>query len=569
MRPAPVLRFHVLGEFTARAGGRDLPLPGHLVRAVLGALLLAPGEVVADERLLEMAWGPEKGSRRALQCVVSRLRSWLAEHTGPDCRLLRIGTGYRIDVPDGSVDICRFRDQVRAGAAATDPACRMALLSAALDEWRGPVLGSRPEFLGADPLVRAVEQARVDCGCQLADLALRLGRAPDALPYVSELAGAAPYDEPLQARLVRLTLACGRPAEALQQAERVRRRLADDLGVAPSAEVSSARTAVLRGTDALPAQLPPDVPDFTGRAAELRWVADRVGGRRPAVTVVAVTGMAGVGKSTLAVHAAHRLATGFPDGQLYADLNGDSTGPADVLAWFLGALGVDPAALPATTEERTALYRSRTAGRRILVVVDNAAAERQVRPLVPGSAGCAVLVTGRTALVGLAGARRLGLDVLSTADAVMLLSRVAGEPVPAAAEIVRLCDRLPLAVRIAGTHLAARNRWSPGRLVEALRDEERRLDVLTADDLSVRAGLESAYRDLAPAVRRTFRLLGRLDAELTVPGVAAALGVPAATAQEHLDALAAANLINVCDAGGQLRFRFVDLVRLFARTHID
>jgi tetratricopeptide (TPR) repeat protein len=333
----------------------------------------------------------------------------------------------------------------------------------------------------------------------------------------------------------------------------------------------------------VPAQLPPDLPDFTGRCAELQAITeavraggehrDRAGGG--VVPVVAIAGMGGIGKSALAVHAAHRLATAFDGGQLYVDLRGGGdqpVDPADAVGWFLGALGVDGSAIPSSTAERVALYRSRTAGRRVLVVVDNAVDERQVRSLIPGSAGCAVLVTSRTTLIGLAGARLLDLGLLPPADAVTLLGRVAGRGRltgdPAAGEIVRRCDYLPLAVRIAGSHLAARPRWSLARLAAALRDEDRRLDQLAADDVAIRASLEVSYRALAPPHRRAFRLLGLLDAQDFPAWVAgAALGTSPALAEAYLEVLVAAKLVTGSgeDAAGQLRYGFHDLVRLYAR----
>jgi tetratricopeptide (TPR) repeat protein len=483
-------------------------------------------------------------------------------------------------VPEQSVDVTRFEAYARPGEVGEPPAGRFERLLAALDEWSGPVLGGRPEWLSLDPAVRALEQARVDCGCRLADLALRLGRAAEAVPRLADLAAAAPYDEPLQARLLRLMHATGRHAEAAREVARVRQRFADDLGVDPSAEVRKAHAAGLRDTGPavpVPAQLPRDLPDFTGRQRELRAIIDVVLGSST-VPVVAIAGMGGVGKSALAVHAAHQLALTFDDGQLYVDLRGSDQpiAPATVLGWFLGALGVDGSAVPTSLEERVALYRSRTAGRRVLVVIDNAADEQQVRPLIPGSARCAVLVTSRTALVGLAGAHLVDLGLLPAADAVALLGRVAGRGRlagdPAAGEIVRLCDQLPLAVRIAGSHLAARPRWRLGRLAAALQDEERRLDHLATDDLAVRTSLELSYRGLAPPHQEAFRLLGLLDArEFPAWAAEAALGVPPRVVESYLEHLVAAKLLTAFDedATGQLRYGFHDLVRLYARERAD
>ncbi|WP_160147026.1 AfsR/SARP family transcriptional regulator [Thermomonospora echinospora] len=574
------VEFLILGEMVVRSRERMVPLPGPSVRALLGALLLASGDIAGEDRLLELAWGAEKGSRRALQCAVHRLRAWLREVAGPRYRLEHAGSGYRLTVPDGAVDITRFRDRMAAGAMTGDPERRMALLSAALKEWRGPVLGGRPEWLAADPAVRAVEQARVDCAGELADLAFRLGRPAEAIALVGEVAAAAPYDEPLQARLVRLLSACGRHAEALRHVERVRQRLADDLGVAPSREVRNAHTAALRGDDrpaASPRQLPSDVPDFTGRRREIAAISEPMlsGRDRGGPLVFAIDGPAGVGKTALAVHVAHRAAALFADGQLYAELRGSGSrpvDPADILGRFLRALGVDDAVIPCSLDDRAALYRSRTAGRRLLVLLDNAVDEAQVRPLVPAASGCAVLVTGRISLAGLTGARPVRLDVPGTDDAVRLLGRVCGRDGatgdPAVREIADLCGRLPLAVRIAGARLATRPELSPGQLAARLRDPDRRLDELAAGDLAIRPSLEAGYRDLPPAQRRVFRLLGLLPpAGFTPRAAAALLGVSPDGARTRLESLVDARLLDPLgeDETGQPRYRMPDLLRLYAR----
>ncbi|MEU5878618.1 BTAD domain-containing putative transcriptional regulator [Spirillospora sp. NPDC047279] len=563
----PDLDLLILGDLAVRAGGRDVALPGPSVRALLGALLLTSNESVGEDRLLELGWGADRGSRRALQCAAHRLRGWLgglADKGGPLHRLEHSGNGYRLEIPDDAVDVARFRQLFRTSTTA-EPERRLALLSAALGEWRGPVFGGRPEWLAADPAVRAIEQARVDCASALADLAIRLGRPSEVVATVSEVAANAPYDEPLQARLVRLMSLCGRHAEAVRQVDRVRRRLAADLGIAPSPEIRSAHAAAVQGGGrfaAVPAELPPDLPDLTGRQAEIDAVAGILAADRgPAVC--AVNGAAGAGKTVLAVHAAHRVGPLYAGGHLYAELRGAR--PYDVLGRFLRALGTDAQAVPAAFEERVALYRSRTAGRRVLVVLDDATDEAQVRPLVPGSAGSAVLVTGRACLAGLAGARLLTLGPLDPRDAVRLLDRVAGRPGLAgtaeAHEIVRLCDLSPLAVRIAGVRLATRPRMSPGLLAALLRREDRRLDELSVHGLTVRASLESARRDLVPAHRRAFRRLGEFrTCEFTAPPTG------------DLEALVDVGLLQVIgedlDTGG-VRYRLSDLVRLYARELPD
>jgi tetratricopeptide (TPR) repeat protein/transcriptional regulator with XRE-family HTH domain len=328
-------------------------------------------------------------------------------------------------------------------------------------------------------------------------------------------------------------------------------------------------------------QLPPDLVDFTGRAEQVVLVRDMLadaapGGPPPAVVVSAVAGKAGVGKTTLAVHVAHQLRPGFPDGQLYANLRGAGQQPLDpgeVLSRFLRALGVDGATIPTDLGERIALYRAWLADRRVLVVLDDAADEAQVRPLLPGTAGCGVLVTSRARLVGLEGARLLDLDVLPPGQAVELLGRVVGtarvavEP-EAAAAIVGYCGWLPLAVRIAGAKLAGRPHWSLERLAGLLAEERRRLDQLTVGDLEVRASVALSYQALTGEQQRTFRLLGLLAAPDFAAWLAAALlGITAEQAEVLVDGLVQAQLLEVAgrDQTGQVRYRFHGLLRLYAR----
>lgn len=536
----PTIELLVLGELVVRRDRAIVRLPGQVLRSLLGVLLLTPGEVVREDRILELAWGAGAGSRRALQCAAHRLRAWLHGLAGPACRLEHFGSGYRLAVPSGALDLTRFRD-LAAASTTGDPSRRLDHALAALREWRGPVLGGHPEWLAADPLVRTIEQDRIDSALLVADLAMQEQRPAEVVAAVAQVAAGAPYDEPLHARLVRLLTVSGRHAEAIRLVERVRGRLEDDLGIAPSAEIRSAHAAALRDDRRLapiPRQLPSDLPDFTGRHAETLALRDPAPARRSALVAV-LHGMAGVGKSALAVHVAHLQAAVHADGQLYAELRGAA--PVEVLAWFLRALGVGM--LPGSFAERVALYRSLTADRRILVVLDDAVDEEQVRPLVPGSAGSTVLVTSRGVLAGLAGARQLPVAAMAADDAVELLSRVARRPGlradPAARQIVQRCDGLPLAVRAAGARLATRPALTPHRLAQLLADDTRVLDELTVGDLDVRARLRAGLADLPLPVADAFRQLGRL------PFAAAPDGA-------HLEALVDAGLLVVTGPGYHL-----------------
>ena len=333
---------------------------------------------------------------------------------------------------------------------------------------------------------------------------------------------------------------------------------------------------------AVPRQLPPDISDFTGREVALEWLHGRLRGLErgsTAVVITAAVGKAGVGKTTLAVHAAHQLGAQFPDGQLYVNLRGveaQALDPADVLGRFLRALATEPRDIPDDVDERADLYRSLTADRRMLVLLDNAADEAQVRPLLPAGAGNAVLITSRTRLAGLAGAEVVDLDVLSPQQAVELLGKIAGTHrvarEPAAAEVIAaLCGYLPLALRIAGARLAAKPQWRLQRLADRLGEQHRRLDELTAGDLEVRASVAMSYYGLGETEQRAFRRLGLLEVPDFASWMLAALvSVSPNEAEEVADHLADAQLLDTIgeDPSGQPRYRIHDLVRLYARERV-
>ncbi|WP_433350156.1 ATP-binding protein [Micromonospora sp. CA-111912] len=348
----------------------------------------------------------------------------------------------------------------------------------------------------------------------------------------------------------------------------------------PAAGHGPPATAARPGRSA-PGMLPPDIADFTGRAAQVETLRDLLTGPQadeggPGVQVVAaVSGMGGVGKTTLALHVAHLLAGAYPDGQLWVDLRdveGSPLDPGDVLARFLRALGVDPRAVPDGQSERAEIYRTLLASRRVLVVLDNASSERQIRPLLPGAPTCAVVVTSRLRLTGIEGARHIGLELFTPAEAIRLLARITdGERVmrhlDQATEIAEYCGGLPLAVRIAGARLAARPAWRLAHLAALLGDERRRLDRLATGDLAVRASLALSYRELDEEPRRLFRLLAHFDLPDFPTWLAATvLNCPFEQAAEHVETLVDAQLLTVAgtDVADQVRFRFHDLVRLFA-----
>jgi DNA-binding SARP family transcriptional activator/tetratricopeptide (TPR) repeat protein len=599
--PDQSVRFEVLGPLVVRAGERALAPASSTRRALLGLLLLADGRALPAERLLRAVWGdePPDSGRAAVHVAVSRLRAWLELHVGGAAALDHDAGGYRLQVPAGSVDATRFRALAAESRQAASPEERLRRLCDALALWRGQVVGETAVPFTGDVLVRQLERLRVDAACELADAALA-GREPErALACLEATADAYPFDERTQAALAVVLAACGRQAEALGVVERARARLVDELGLDPGPHLQVAHLRILRqqvghgGTGAaaqppraaaargqgrpVPMQLPPDVAEFTGRDAELAALRARLGGAAggtaPTVAISAIDGKPGVGKSALAVHLAHGLAAGFPDGVLYVNLRGtalERLPPLEVLGQFLRALGASDEEVPGDLDAATARTRSLLAGRRLLVVLDNAADAAQVRPLLPATAGCAALITSRAHLADLDGADPLTLDLLPEPDAVALLAKLAGrervDAEPAvAANIVTLCGRLPLAVRIAGVRLRSRPAWPLAALAERLADARRRLDELAVGDLAVRSSFLLSYRALGAPTDRTFRLLGLVHGPDVAPGVVAALtGDPAA--ERDLERLADAQLLETPAPG---RYRFHDLLRLFARERAD
>ncbi len=586
------MEFHVLGPFEVRRAGRPLPLGGAKARALLAVLLLHADQLVTDERLIDELWEdrPPPTARNLVQGHVSHLRRAL----GDDELIVTRPHGYllRLDGRAGPNELDRigFERLLQQGLSA-EGRTRAARLREALALWRGAALADVPrtpsvvaEAVRLDELRLVALEERVE-----ADLAL--GRHQELLGELRSLTAVHPLRDSFRAQLMLALHRCGRQAEALAAYREAYREFADLLGIEPGRRLRQLELAIHTDDPSLdlgttgapaaegPAQLPPDIEDFTGREdvlAELDRLLDAGGsGVGP---VVVVSGPAGVGKTALATHLARRVRHRFPDGQLWVGLNGAEPQPLEpgrVLAQFLRALGVQ-GAIPEDVAERAARYRSSLADSSVLVVLDDAAGTAQVAPLLPAGAGCAVLITSRRQLAELPGARARVLDVLPAGPAVDLLAKVAGtdrvEAEPAAAErIVELCGRLPLAIRIAGARLATREHWSLDRLAGRLADERGRLDELHAGDLDIRVTFGLAYRSLPAADQEAFRLLGLAEGP-DVPAWAAAVlfDLDDAAAEERLDRLADARLVEV-DARprtDRARYRQHDLLRLFSRERL-
>jgi DNA-binding SARP family transcriptional activator len=505
------LEYRLLGPVEAWWGGMPVRLGGPKPRALLAVLLLRAGQVVPADALVDAIWGeePPDTARALVQSYVSALRRALPGEAGETIQTR--SPGYVLEPGPGRVDLVRFEEltaQGRRAAAEGDHRSAARALREALALWRGPALGGvggalRGEAVRLEEARQAALEERISAELEIA------GQEADLATELTALVAAHPTRERLRGQLMLALYRLGRQADALAVYGEGRAVLADELGIDPGPELNRMHEAVLRADPGLlpgrravgptPAArtggaprpvslLPPALGDFTGRETESAQVAEWLTGPRGAMPVVVVSGPAGVGKSALAVQAAHRVAERYPDGQLYAELHGFSepVPPGEVLGRLLRALGADPPEDPA---ERGDLFRSLVAGRRVLLVLDDAGSESQVRPLLPGSASCGVLVTSRTRLGGLVGARRTDLDVLDDVCGLELLARVIGttwgdpREESAARRIVDLCGGLPLALRIAGARLAIRRHWTPSMLADRLADEHRRLDELSVGDL--------------------------------------------------------------------------------------
>ncbi|MDF5758951.1 BTAD domain-containing putative transcriptional regulator [Spongiactinospora sp. TRM90649] len=586
------MEVRILGPLDAVFDERPVRLGGLKQRALLAALALAAGREVPIERLAEAVWGHRPpGSVRAQVAIhVHGLRKTF-KAAGCDTEVIVTGDGgYRLRTDGVRLDVReaeRQAGEARAAVEAGRTECAAVALGHVLAMWRGPVL---TEF-DTDAISAAahrLEDMKLCVAEEWADLELARGRHREVIGRLAGLVGDQPLREGLRERLMTALFRAGRQADALEVYQRGRQVLLDELGMEPGAALRAVHQAILRGSPPpgrerprtpRPAQLPPAVSAFVGRGPELRALDALAGLDGSGPRTGLISGVAGVGKTSLALHWAHRVAGRFPDGQLYADLHGyDASGeaaaPAAVLERFLRALGIPGPELPSSEPDRAALLRATLAGRRVLVVLDNAASAAQVLPLLPDSPGCCVIVTSRRRLTGLQVKATLPLTVLTERESADLLGRVAGDrrisgEQAAAVRLAVLCDGLPLALRITAARLAMHPRWSLAELADRLADERSRLDQLSRNGVEVRGSIELSYRELSPRSALAFRRLGLLDA----PGgfapwlVAALLDTTLGEAQELLEQLVAAQLLQPLgpDGTGRPRYRFHDLIRLFAR----
>ncbi|MEY9871345.1 DNA-binding SARP family transcriptional activator/tetratricopeptide (TPR) repeat protein [Streptacidiphilus sp. MAP12-33] len=611
------MRFAVLGRLEVDGPGGPLAITSPKVRTLLATLLFRANTEVPTSTLHQALWGydPPSSAVASLHNHVTRLRRQLGAAEGE--RLVAGVAAYSFRAERGELDLLDFTCLSEAAGRAREqrdwPEVAR-LTDAALALWRGaPLDGLEVDLLAAD--VRRLVAVRQEVLTWSFDAALRLSRHGGLIPRLTDAVAEFPFVETFHVQLMEALERSGQQAQALEVFQRLWRALADELGIEPSAAARAAQRRILDAARSaaatepnepttpsavpalsataaavpaagvapaapvllVPAQLPRDITAFTGRTAELDELvtACRVGAEQGGVIDIhAIDGMAGVGKTAFAIHAAHRLAADFPDGQIFLSLHAHTLGTApvpaaDALATLLVSLGVDPARIPADLSGRAGMWRAQLAGRRVLLLLDDAQSSEQVRPLLPASAGSLVLVTSRRRLLALEDAMPFTLDVLPAPEAAALFVAKSGRPQlspddPAVREIVRLCGHLPLAIQLSAARLRHRRSWTVADLLPDLAETSRRLNALLMEDLSVAAAFDLSYRDLAAEQRQLFRRLGLLFGEdLDVPTAAALNGVDAPTVRALLQELVDHHLVEEQRRG---RYRMHDLIREHARN---
>jgi DNA-binding SARP family transcriptional activator/tetratricopeptide (TPR) repeat protein len=597
------VRVAVLGPLAAWRGGARAELGPARQRAVLGLLAVRPGVALHRDAIVEALWdgNPPDSAIKMVQGYVGRLRQQLDPGRSPGDRggvLVSAGTRYQLHVGAGQFDVIAFHQVTGRAQAARrrgDAAAACAMYAQALSLWRGMPLADL-DVLSGHPAVTGLARRRAEVVTDFAETAIGAGLPDRVLPHLQALADSDPLDERAHAWLMLALAGTGQQAAALAVYDRSRRRLDEELGIGPGAELVRAHERVLR--QEVPAagsrqtlavasvhpvvhQLPGDVHAFTGRTAELAAL-DRVlpapdPGDASAPVIFAISGTAGAGKTALAVHWARRLMHKFPDGQLFVDLRGYDpelapVQPAEALAGFLRALGLAEQEIPADIGERTAAFRNMLAGRQILIILDNASSAEQVHGLLAGSPSCVVVVTSRDRLAGIVarhGAIPIEIDVLPASDAVALLRVLVGDRVDAEPDAAMMlavqCARLPLALRVAA-ELAVASPAVPLRaLAHELEDEQRRLEWLNAGGdprTMVRSVFSWSFRRLSAAAAGSFRLLGlHPGPDFDLYAAKALTGSAPDEARSTLDTLTTAHLVRRTSGD---RYAMHDLLRAYA-----
>lgn len=584
-------------------------IPPGRQEVILASLLLAANRVVSTDSLVDLIWDekPPDTARIQVQICVSRLRRSLVD-AGLGEAIRSRQPGYVLEASDTSLDLTVFsrhvgRARVLVKERRLDEAAEV--LRTAVGMWRGQCLSGIPsEALQAKAL--RIDEDRLSAIETYLDLELALGRHRQLGGEIGRLVDEHPLRERMRCQYMLALYRSGRQAEALDVYRRGRDLLISELGLEPGNELRLLERAILSGDPALsigteplaaevsalqqppysiekPRQLPADTADFVGRQElidSVEAILTTADEHRP-TGVVVIAGKPGIGKSTVATHIAHRLAAAhFTDGQLYCDLRGTGLEPVsstDVLGRFLRALGIPGPLIPDSLDERAEMYRTILATRRLLVLLDDAASEGQIGPLLPGGGNCAVIVTSRSRLTGLPGGNWIELGILDVDQAIDLLSRVIGrsrvkrEP-DAAVALVRAVGGLPLALRIVAARLAARPHWSLASIVHRLADERHRLDELAYGEMTVRASLSLTYDGLSPADRRLLRLLSLAQGP-TLPGwlAGALLDDHRPRPSDLLEPLYDVQMLDVISVEhtGEFRYRFHEIIWLFARDQLE
>lgn len=599
-----MLRVSLLGPLEIRCDTRELTPTAPKVRQVLALLALRHNHIVQTAELIDELWGmrPPRSALTTLQTYIYLLRKILAVDRADDPQALCTKPyGYSLTMSPENLDQWRFEQLVAEGRTAMnggglDQATRA--LSDALSLWRGPALAGvcTGELLTAHAV--RLDEDRLQALELRLEADLGLGRHQELISELKALTAAHPLHEGFHATLMLSLHRSGRRHEALELYQRFRANLVGELGLEPGNRLRALHQAVLAadpsiearrgpaigarrsGDQAVPAQLPTDIADFTARQKALDRVEAHLAsaGMPTAVPMVAITGMPGVGKTALAIHVAQRLRDTFCDGQLYAELGGTApraAGPFEILGQFLRAAGLPDGRIPDTLGERSTMFRSWLAGRRILVVLDDLDATAAALPLLPGSPHCAVIATGRTC--GLPGALAIQLDVLSDAEGAAMLANIVGqervgaEP-DASAEIVRACGGLPLALRAAAARLEAMPGWPLRELACQLACERGRLTRLQPGSAGIRANFAASYQRLAGPERAAFCALSLLPAgTFGAADLIQLLGCDAGTADAALARLAEHQLLRIASGSPRdaVRYRFHELIRLYARECLD
>ncbi|GAA2375183.1 AfsR/SARP family transcriptional regulator [Dactylosporangium salmoneum] len=593
------VRFGLLGPLWITADEGRIDIPGARQRVLLAALLLRAGRPVGVSELQTIIWG-DGGLRRssgALHMTVARLRERLGGALRESLR--HTAGGYMLDVDPSEVDTVQFEMAERLGDKALragEWAQAAAHFEGGLALWRGEPLADVPAPVLHDQLGHLPElRLRIVEG--LHEARLRVGSFSESVGELQTLVLLYPFRERLHWLLMTALHAVGRRSEALEVYRIARAKLTDELGIDPGLELERLHRRILADDpdlarrsmpeptvehvpaapevgvpDVIPRQLPADIADFTGREQQvhqLRNLCEAQLHRTSVVVLSAVVGAGGIGKTSLAIHVGHSLRSRFPDGQLYASLRGMTTParPVDILDQFVRALGGDPAAATDSEDATAARFRTLVADRRILIVLDDAADAAQVRPLLPGTTSCSVVVTSRHRLAGLDGVARIDLDVMSPADGLTMFERIVGTHAVAAEpesswQVVRACGGLPLAIRMAAARLVAEPGWNIRTLADRLADRSQLLDELGVEDRAVRTTLAVGYQRLTAEQARAFALLGRWTGpDLSVEAAAALLHRTVAETDVILRDLTAVHLL---DSPSPDRYTFHDLVRVYA-----